>query len=377
MTPKPGQIRCPTCHRSTPPAAYCTQCGTPIPASAQIRPRGLDREELEARIRGRRPSDAFRRGSLADEGGGGYLPFTPEPEDRLAVRDPDEQPTRRVDRLANQPAPPVQEPPPAHEAPAEHPAEPAWPQEPQLGAGSRPHAQPQYTEPQYTEPQYEEPYAYDDQPYGAPEDAYAYPYAEERRGGSSALPIIGFAALCVLALAVGAVLAGIFTGDDGVGLATPTPSVEATPEATPEPTPQATAPPPSASAGPATPEPEDGPVAFPDGAVYELHVCGSNGYTPDLDGCQVDGPTDDGRAWILVVFDNAAGSDRLDLSLRSGGSTLLEETRQLGEVVDCSPTCAHGLIYGLVLQGLDPSDYEVVVRRNGEFADRVSFTVGG
>ena len=26
-TPKPGQIRCPTCQQPTPPAAYCTQLG--------------------------------------------------------------------------------------------------------------------------------------------------------------------------------------------------------------------------------------------------------------------------------------------------------------------------------------------------------------
>ncbi|HEX2141811.1 MAG TPA: hypothetical protein VHK28_05970, partial [Candidatus Limnocylindria bacterium] len=67
MTPKPGQIRCPTCHRSTPPAAYCTQCGSPIPASARVRPRGMDRDELEERIRGRRPGEGFRRGSAPDE----------------------------------------------------------------------------------------------------------------------------------------------------------------------------------------------------------------------------------------------------------------------------------------------------------------------
>jgi len=90
-TPLPGQIRCPTCHRSTPPAAFCTQCGTAIPASFRARPRGLDREELQDRIRVHRPGDAaFRRGSTVGEaavaGQSAYQPFRPEPEDELVLQ---------------------------------------------------------------------------------------------------------------------------------------------------------------------------------------------------------------------------------------------------------------------------------------------------
>ena len=47
----------------------------------------------------------------------------------------------------------------------------------------------------------------DEAPYGAPEDAYPYPYPAEDgggRGGPGALPIIGFILLGVLALGVGA-----------------------------------------------------------------------------------------------------------------------------------------------------------------------------
>src|SRR5437773_457626 len=94
-TPLPGQIRCPTCHRSTPPAAFCTQCGTAIPASARSRPRGLDREELQDRIRVHRPGDAaFRRGAPVGEGlaqgSSPYQPFRPEPEDELVLQAPGE-----------------------------------------------------------------------------------------------------------------------------------------------------------------------------------------------------------------------------------------------------------------------------------------------
>jgi hypothetical protein len=337
----------------------------------------MDRDELEERIRGRRPGDGFRRGSVADEPDAGrrpgYVPFSPEPEDQLAVREAGEQPTRHVDRLGEEaPVTRAPEPEPDRYRPPVPPVAP----EPEPGPEAEP--EPAYAAPRYAEPQYEERYPdYDDEPYGAPEDAYAYPYAEERRGGSSALPIIGFAALCVLALAVGAILAGIFTGDDdNVGVATPTPTVQATEQATPVPSDAAT-PAPSGSAAPATPEPTEGPVAFPDGALYELHVCATEGYTPDLDGCQEDGTTNSGDAWILVVFDNGVGDDQLQLVLRSGGSSLVDDTRELGEIVNCSPTCAHGLIYGLVLRDLDPGEYEVVMRRNGSFADRIGFTVSG
>src|SRR5688500_16319548 len=107
-TPKPGQIRCPTCHRPTPPAAFCTQCGAAIPGSARTRPRGMDRDELEQRIRTRRPGEGgLRRGTQLDEEertarAGGYVPFVPEPEDSMAVREEEEplQPAANVDNAS-------------------------------------------------------------------------------------------------------------------------------------------------------------------------------------------------------------------------------------------------------------------------------------
>src|SRR4029079_6849915 len=63
---------------------------TAIPASFRARPRGLDREELQDRIRVHRPGDAaFRRGSTVGEaaaaGQSAYQPFQPEPEDELVL----------------------------------------------------------------------------------------------------------------------------------------------------------------------------------------------------------------------------------------------------------------------------------------------------
>ena len=86
-TPKPGEIRCPTCHRSTPPAAFCTQCGSAIPSDARIRPRGMDRDELQDRIRARRSGgDPYRRGGAVEDDHGGYERFEPDPIDTQARR---------------------------------------------------------------------------------------------------------------------------------------------------------------------------------------------------------------------------------------------------------------------------------------------------
>ena len=145
--PLPGQIRCPTCHRSTPPAAFCTQCGTAIPASARARPRGMDREELQDRIRTHRPGDAaFRRGSPVGEGPeqgySPYQPFRPEPEDELVIAgaDPAEAGAAHRDNtppgfddqpppppVAPVPPPPVQPPQPAPWRPAPAPIPAAAP----------------------------------------------------------------------------------------------------------------------------------------------------------------------------------------------------------------------------------------------------------
>ena len=85
-TPKPGEIRCPTCHRSTPPAAFCTQCGSAIPTDARIRPRGMDRDELQERIRARRSGgEPYRRGGPLEEEAA-FERFEPEPEDARVQR---------------------------------------------------------------------------------------------------------------------------------------------------------------------------------------------------------------------------------------------------------------------------------------------------
>lgn len=351
----------------------------------------MDREELEERVRRRPGENAFRRGSSADEAGArpGYVPFQPEPEDALALRGAEEA-AAHVDNLpegpgagsaASQPGEPV--------IAGEAPAQPPWPEadrdepepepipepEPVVAAPYEP-APPENVGEPSTAPPYP-PEAYEEVPYGEPEDAYAYPYAAtgDRGGdGRNALPIIGFVILCVMALAVGAVLAGLLGGEEPVGQASPSATVQASQEPSLPPSTQPSSAP-SESAGQATPVPEDGPVVFPDGATYEVLPCGSYEFLDDLSGCTVDGSTrDSGEVWVLVVFDDAAGSDSLRLQLRSGNETLNEQERPLSDSVTCGDRC-DGLIWGAIYQDLLPGEYELVLERNGDFADRAQFVV--
>lgn len=390
-TPKPGQIRCPTCHRPTPLAAFCTQCGSAIPGSAQARPRGMDRSELEARIRQRRPGEGIlRRGTHVEDPGrdarhGGYVPFAPEPEDSRAVREPvTDQPEARVDNTSpdfDWSRPRYDDSGPAY-APADA-EQPAYPP-PDYEPGYEP---PAYEPPAYEPPAYE-PAAYeagyadaaDEEPYGAPEDAYPYPYpyaaTEDVRGrrGSTAMPIVGFILLCVLALGVGAVLAGMLGGGPGpVADASPTPSPTVSLAPSLEPTTEPTAPP--SQGGEATPEPADGPITFPDGAVIEVQPCATQGMS--FDGCQVDGSViTDPTMWVWIGFDDAQGDDTFVLTLRSGGQTIDQQEKVLGDVLDCPGSCS-GYLIGAAYRDLEPGEYELVVRRNDDFADSATFTVEG
>jgi hypothetical protein len=388
-TPKPGQIRCPTCKQPTPPAAYCTQCGAPLPSSLQARPRGMDRAELEERVRHRRPGDpATRRGRGGDDAPAGYVPFQPEPQDARAIRDEDpDQPGHHVDNTpADFDAQPPVPPAPITRDPADRSAVAAAAA---ASAGPPSPPPPSYDADAYQAGGYQpDPYGaphapatygeapVDDAPYGAPEDAYPYVYpAEVRRGrgGSGALPIIGFILLGVLALGVGAVLATLLGGNGGVGEASPTPtptvSVAQSVEPTAEPTGPASEPPDG------TPEPTDGPVTFPDGAVIEVQACGTQDMS--FDGCVVDGSTITGRLmWVWIGFDDADGSDTITLTLRSEGQTIDQQEKVLGEVVGCPGTCS-GYLIGAAYRELEPGEYELVVRRNEEFADSATFQVEG
>ena len=369
-TPKPGQIRCPTCHKPTPPAAFCTQCGAAIPASAMPRPRGMGRDELEARSRGRRPGEgALRRGvPLEDDhrhaGTGGYVPFVPEPEDVRAVHEEEpEEPAPNVDNA------PEDVDLPRHDIP-------------RSTAGESPVA-PQPTT--YMHPPGSEPAwvaGAGDEPYGAPEDAYPYSYEEvddRRRRGPGVLPIIGFIGLCVLALGVGAALASVLGGGPGIGQASATPSASESLESSVEPTDEPT--PGRSSDRTPRPDASDGPIAFPDGAQLSIQPCGSNDYDddavgqPEAEACDMDSnPIEDGEVWAFIVFDDTPVDDTLTVQLMERDEVVNEVDVTIESFLgDCG--CS-GLINGAAhYVGLFPGDYRLVLQRNGEFADSATFTV--
>jgi hypothetical protein len=402
-TPKPGQIRCPTCHESTPPGAFCTRCGQPIPASARTRPRGLDREELEGRLRGRRPTDSpYRRGSFVGDTEPGADQFEPEPEDALAVRpNPAGDPVAPREDHFDDAAPAAETPwtTPAAAAAPRAPAEPAdeqparrWPREaphrtevqPPVEATPRYDEQPQnqpgpryeapareagrdtpapayVPPPAYEPPEAEEPY-YD---YGTDYD-YEQPYYAEERRSSGPWLIVGIIGLGLVALLGGVLLSGLFGGGPGVARDTAPPSAITTPSPTTGPEQTATpAPTTEASAGP--------PGTFADGFTATVQPCASTDMNPD--GCVESGTTLSGdTVWVWAGFKKGTGSDVVGVTLVDPATDeeIQDASLELSQV-NCGTVCNGYLKFSF--SGLSAGDYVLRVTRNGTFAAEAPFTV--
>jgi hypothetical protein len=374
-TPKPGEIRCPTCHRSTPPAAFCTQCGSAIPADARARPRGMDRDELQDRIRARRSGgDPYRRGSDAEEGTGIYERFEPDPTDSMRRTTPDAAEPRRdlFDESAAPPRP-APRPPERGDLTREHDD---W------AAAAPPALAPSSTSsvPDSEEgpaPQIDELGA-DGQPY-EPEDAQqdeGYYYGDQyqewdeprERSGASTLAIVGFLGLGVLALLAGAVLASIWGGGVGQGDATPTPApsvaVSTAPSVAPSTVPSQ-APEPSGSA-----TASGGPIVFPDGFVAEAQPCFPGSVGPS--GCDSNAVSNSGSVEVWVGFQNGNRSDVIGAVLVAPDGTEFDQSIDLARI-GCGSTC-NGYTW-FQFSNLDPGDYEVRITRNGEPASSTAFEV--
>jgi hypothetical protein len=416
----PGQIRCPTCQRSTPPGAFCTQCGTPIPASARARPRGLDREELEERIRAYRPGDApFRRGSPVggepDEVPSSYRPFQPEPEDELVLpgAEPAVSGPAHVD---NTPAgfdaapPPVPPAPPAAEPSAPVPSaepsapasKPSWgvaprtprpvpwrpaPREPQAPTPAAPADLPA---PRWVPP--DEPYpvpAYSEQPYpepSYPEPSYRESAAREdryrrtgddwgrRSSGVSPMAVGGFILLGILAIAMGALISGVFSGGAAVATPSPTPFVTPLPTAT---APVSLAPSVAPSVGgslPASLSPGGSPVPFPDNFTARTEPCAEE--PSSADGCGSSGATVSGSTmWAWVGFRKGNSADVLGITIvNASGSDVGDGSLALSSI-GCGDSCSGWARFKF--NGLAPGSYTIRVDRNGEPAAEATFTVTG
>jgi hypothetical protein len=328
----------------------------------------MNREELEERIRTRRPGDGgLRRGThLEDDDrparGGGYVPFVPEPDDARAVHE--EEP--------DEPSPNVDNAPEDVDWPRSDAASDAGAEEP-----------PPYAETTYVAPH--EAGAYDE-PYGAPEDAYPLPYAETGGGGRrgpGALPIIGFIGLCVLALGVGAALASVLGGGPGVADESASPSATASLEASFEPTAEPTEQPSGQTS--ATPGATDEPVVFPDGAQLAIQPCSTREFDEDAVGqpeeqaCPEDSSSIEGdEVWAFIVFNDTPGSDNLTVQLLENDEVVNEQEITIDGALggSCGSSC-NGLIYGAHYAGLFPGEYQLVLKRDGELADSATFSVEG
>ncbi len=373
-TPKPGEIRCPTCHRSTPPAGFCTQCGSAIPPDARIRPRGMDRDELQDRIRARRSGgDPYRRGGMADDQPGGYERFEPDPTDSQAKRS-DADPHVRHDYLDEGTAAAVGSAAAAGDVTVDRDdwARPAAAPTPIAAPPPDWGAPPPSDVPVAEAPPPDHVDNFDDAAY-EDEAAYGYGYEEweqprDRRGGLGAVAILGFLALGVLALLSGAVLAGLFGG--GVGSADTTPSPSTTPivtaQATPSPSAETTA---SAGAS-ASPAASGEPVVFPDGFTAEAQPCIRGSVTPT--GCDSNGASNAGSVDIWVGFENGTGNDVIGATLVAPDGSTVDGSIDLADI-DCGTVCSGYTFFPF--EASEPGSYEVRITRNGDLAATVTFEV--
>lgn len=370
-TPKPGEIRCPTCHRSTPPAAFCTQCGSAIPSDARIRPRGMDRDELQERIRARRSGgDPYRRGGPADDEVPGYERYEPEPEDQRGRAARAAEQGRRDHFAERVPAaavpPPSDRTEPRRDLTRDHDDD--WAAAAAPAAAATPAAAPTVEQPAHQDHFDDEAYADEPYEYDTWEDD------RERRGGGGALAILGFLALGVLALLGGAALAGVFGDDeDGVAQPTPIPTISASPAATGTPAATST---PDATGGGESPDatatpPAGEPVVFADGFIAESQPCLPGSATGS--GCSSNAETNSGSLWVWVGFDNGNAEDVVGARiLGPDGTTVGEGSIDLRRI-GCTQACK-GWTY-FPFSNLPPGEYEVEITRNGERADSMTFEV--
>ena len=352
-------------------------------------------------MRVHRPGDAaFRRGTTAGEGSAPppspYEPFRPEPEDELVLPAAeqggtlphvDNTPPGFDERPA--PPPPITAPPVAAEPPPpparifrQPAAPPPPPVAPVVEAAvpppppPQPAAPPPPPQPAAPPPPPVDQYEAPEQPYDPAEPYdYRYPPPDDdwgRRGsGMSPLAIGGFVLLGILAIAVGAVVAGVFSGGTAVASPTPTPSLSIAPSPSAEASaaastqPSVPAPTPAASAG--------GPVVFPDGFTARTEPCAEE--PASQDGCNSSGATvSGGSVWVWIGWREGNGDDVLGATIvDSSGTAVADASIQLGSIQGCADSCNGWARFRF--NGLEVGNYTIRVERNGSLAAEATFTV--
>ena len=427
---KPGEVRCTACGYSTPIAPFCTHCGADLPADAPIRPRGMDRDELEQRIRGTggRSSNPFRRGTPAEDPSAAYPvgvePYIPEPTDLLARTEPEEggAPEPRVDRFADPEDPPFA-PGGARvlaskaawpEADREFPPPPLRLQDDRdIRDGDRVAAAPAYPRARYDaddggyagrEQASDERWAgvragaaadagrglgdvhriaadsggdsgeFD----GSGGDEYGeYPGDGRRRGGAGALAVIGFVVLGLAALLGGAILAGVLNTAAPVGAASASPSASPSPGETASGTAQGSAQPTGSGSSSASGSPAASASTGPDNFTARVQPCASDKMS--FKGCAQDGSTiSSDQVWVWVGFYKAAYNDVIGVKLveKASGAAVGDGATPLGQDnIGCKPdTECTGYLY-FTFDQVKPGAYTIKVSRNGQDVAQASLTV--
>lgn len=390
------EIGCPSCGRITPVAPYCTHCGGVIPEGA-ARPRGLDRQELEERIRQRRGGEPFRRGAEREPPGAA---FVPEPWDELARREPiggEEPAGGHVDHFVE---------PAEVGRPSGWPsADQRWTPEPAaverdpsptpvggLPVGAAAEPDPGYRQPAYVPSRDEarnDPGApdeggylpgYDDGetggPGGYPPD---YRYAEggdEPPRRSGIVPVLGLVVLGVAALLGGAALFAFMNAGPGTAETSPTPSVAAS--ASVEPSSSAAASGSPAGSESAAPSGSSAPSTGPDNFSATAQPCATSKMS--FSGCAEDGSTINGtQVWVWLGFKQGQSTDVLGVTIvdHASGSSVGDGSLELSKLSGCEPgkTCS-GYIT-MTFTSLTPGAYDITVTRNGTSVATSAFTVAG
>ena len=323
-----------------------------------------------------------------------YQPYRPEPEDELVLPGGPEsaEGSAHVDNTPpgfdDRPVPPPASPPPIVPPAADRPParvfrQPAAPTPPPVAPAVQPPpvgAAPPPPPPEPVAPPPMDQYEPPEQPYDPAEPYdYRYPPPDDdwgRRGsgsGMSPLAIGGFVLLGILAIAVGAVMAGVFTGGTAVASPTATPQVSIAPSATLQPS---VAPSTAPSVPASTPVPSGGtPAPFPDGFTARTEPCAEE--PSSADGCNSSGATvSGGSVWAWVGFRNGNGSDVLAVRIvNSSGTTVADGSIELGSIRGCEDSCNGWARFRF--NGLAVGNYTIRVERNGTPAAEATFTVTG
>ena len=188
----------------------------------------------------------------------------------------------------------------------------------------------------------------------------------------SPLAIGGFVLLGVLAIGVGAFIAGIFGGGAAVESPTSSPTASVAPSATLGPS---LAP----SSGPSVPAPTPAPssgaiVTFPDGFTARTEPCAEE--PSSQEGCNSSGATvSGGSVWVWVGFRKGNNSDVLSVNvIDAAGTSVGDGSLALGSL-DCGDSCSGWGRFRF--SSLAVGNYTIEIRRNGELAAEASFTVTG